>query len=167
MNSENFYFYMPFPVLFSAAPKTKREAVEGYGARVVECEPTLSARQETADKLIKELESQGLVVRFIHPYDEALVIAGQGTLALEMMEQAKSIWGRGQNRKPCSAAIVNRDSSNFEVENEPPLDVVIAPIGGGGMMSGVSTAVKGLDSRVRVVGAEPESELKIDSKAHF
>lgn len=127
---------------------------------MVECEPTLSARQETADNLMKELGSQGIIVRFIHPYDEALVIAGQGTLALEMMQQAKAIWIKGENRNPCSAAISDQSSSkiNRDQEDEPPLHIVIAPIGGGGMMSGVSTAVKGLDSRVKVIGAEPESK---------
>lgn len=106
---------------------------------------------------MSELEDQGFIVRFIHPYDDRLVIAGQGTLALEMMEQGKSIWVDGNGRKACSAASMEGDQV---ASNDPPFDLVIAPVGGGGMLSGVSTSVKGWDSRVVVIGAEPESEFQ-------
>ncbi len=116
------------------APTAKREAVQHtYGARVVLCEPNVDARTAAAQKLEDELRQDPAVeaIRFVHPYDEPLVIAGQGTTGLEMVEQVRDLDGAG-------------------------FDVVIAPVGGGGLLSGVSTAVKSLDSKTVVIGAEPE-----------
>ena len=155
------------------APKPKKEAVAGYGARITFCKPTLEARESTAKAVMESYEQQGYTVRFIHPYDEPLVIAGQGTMALEMLDQAPQLEVRaacshaaeaspaasrplhGSRNVPASgpkaeAAWRRRDSS------EPVFDIVIAPVGGGGMLSGVSTAVKGADSRIIVIGAEPD-----------
>jgi threonine dehydratase/serine racemase len=102
------------------APGVKRRAVLGYGARVIECEPTLADRERT---LARVLEETGAVL--VHPYDQAEVIAGQGTAALELFEQAG------------------------------PLDAVVAPVGGGGLLAGTAIAASGLDPRVRVFAAEP------------
>ena len=108
-------------VMPTNAPRVKRRAVEGYGATVVECEPTLAARESTAAQV------QGATgATFIHPYDDPRVIAGQGTAALELMQDVLG------------------------------LDAVIAPVGGGGLLSGTCIAVHGLNPAVRVYGGEPE-----------
>ncbi|MDJ0523026.1 MAG: pyridoxal-phosphate dependent enzyme [Planctomycetota bacterium] len=109
-------------VMPRGAPAVKRAAVEGYGATVVECEPTLAAREEGAARVVEET---GAV--FIHPYDDDRVIAGQGTAALELYDD---ILG---------------------------LDAVIAPVGGGGLMSGTCIAIHGRDPGVKLYGAEPEN----------
>ncbi|CDS01118.1 hypothetical protein [Sporisorium scitamineum] len=155
------------------APKPKKEAVAGYGARITFCKPTLEARESTAKAVMDDYERQGYTVRFVHPYDEPLVIAGQGTMALELLDQAPQL----QVRAACSHAADARPSSSRSLHgsrnvpasgpkaeaawrtrdvSEPVLDIVIAPVGGGGMLSGVSTAVKGADSRIIVIGAEPD-----------
>lgn len=102
------------------APAVKKDAVAGYGADITFCAPTQKAREETTAGII---EKTGAVL--IHPYDNHNVICGQGTAALEFLE------------------------------DEPGLDIVIAPIGGGGLMSGTVTAAKGISQRITVFGAEP------------
>ena len=102
------------------APAVKRRAVQGYGARLVECEPTLAAREKA---LAEVLDATGAAP--VHPYDDADVIAGQGTAALELLEQAG------------------------------PLDAIVAPVGGGGLVSGTAIAATGVDPRVRIFAAEP------------
>ncbi len=109
------YIVMP-----STAPEVKKTAVASYGAEISFCKPTLSARISTAQEIIDKTGAS-----FIHPYDNFNVICGQGTAALEMME---------------------------DVDN---LDIVICPVGGGGLLSGTSTAVKGLKPGVKVYAAEP------------
>jgi threonine dehydratase len=99
----------------------KKAAVAGYGGQITFCEPTLAARESTLAKVAAET---GATV--IHPYNNELVIAGQGTAALELLEEI------------------------------PDLDVVIAPVGGGGLLSGTSIAAKGLNPRIRVIAGEPE-----------
>jgi threonine dehydratase len=107
-------------VMPRTAPAVKRAATEGYGARVVACEPTLASREAT---VAQEIDSHGFTL--IHPFNDWNVIAGQGTAALELLEQAG------------------------------PLDVVMAPVGGGGLLSGTALAVKGRFPETRVIGAEP------------
>ena len=102
------------------APAIKRAAVEGYGARVIPCEPTLAARESTAAEVISETGAS-----FIHPYNDSRVIAGQGTTALELLEEV------------------------------PSLDAIITPVGGGGLISGVSIACRELAPGIKVLGAEP------------
>lgn len=117
-------------VMPSNSASVKKAAVRGYGAVVTECTPTLAAREETSSRVIKEVESEGKTVMFVPPYDDVRIIAGQGTLALELIEQAK--------------------------EADRPLDVLIAPVGGGGMLSGCAIAAKGIKGDdIWVVGAEP------------
>ena len=103
------------------APAVKKAAVAGYGGRITYCEPTLIAREKTTAAVIEET---GAI--FIHPYDNPLVIAGQGTAALELIAEI------------------------------PDLDVVIAPVGGGGLLSGTAIAITGKSPKTRVIGAEPE-----------
>lgn len=107
-------------VMPHSAPAVKRRAVEGYGARVYSCEPTLQAREALAAEVMDHTGAT-----FIPPYDHPDIIAGQGTIALELMEQA------------------NR------------LDAIVAPVGGGGMVSGICVAAKGMDPRIRIIAAEP------------
>jgi threonine dehydratase/serine racemase len=102
------------------APRVKRAAVEGYGATVHLCEPTLEAREATAARVVEE--TGGV---FVPPYDHPDVIAGQGTIALELVEQI------------------------------PDLDAVLLPVGGGGLLSGVTLAMRELAPRVRIFAAEP------------
>jgi threonine dehydratase len=103
------------------APGVKKAAVAGYGGKISFCEPTLEARESTLDRIARET---GAVV--VHPYNDERVIAGQGTAALEFLEQC------------------------------PDIDAVIAPVGGGGLLSGTSIAVKGLKPGIRVIAGEPE-----------
>lgn len=107
-------------VMPRTAPAVKRAAVEGYGARVIACEPTLAAREETARAVLAE--TGGV---FIHPYDDPRIVAGQATACRELLEEA------------------------------PDLDLVIAPVGGGGLLSGTCLAAHLHDPGLRVIGAEP------------
>lgn len=75
-----------YVVMPSDAPAVKKAAVMAYGGRITLCEPTLSARQATADRLLQEA---GAVL--VHPYDDPAVIAGQGTAALELHEQVTNL----------------------------------------------------------------------------
>ncbi|EST05724.2 Tryptophan synthase beta subunit-like PLP-dependent enzymes superfamily [Kalmanozyma brasiliensis GHG001] len=155
------------------APKPKKEAVAGYGARITFCKPTLEARESTAKAVMEEYEDKGYTVRFVHPYDEPLVIAGQGTMALELLDQVPQLEVRAACSHAAEASAPSKrplhGSKNVAPEgpkaeaawhrrdaSEPVLDIVIAPVGGGGMLSGVSTAVKGADSCIVVLGAEPD-----------
>lgn len=110
------YIVMP-----SNAPQVKKNAVAGYGGRITFCEPTLEARESTMERI--RLDTGATVV---HPYDNEKVIAGQGTAALELLEDI------------------------------PGLDVIIAPVGGGGLLSGTSIAATETKKGIRVIAAEPE-----------
>jgi threonine dehydratase len=107
-------------VMPRTASPVKRRAVQEYGGRVVECEPTLAARETTAAAVGAETGAT-----LIPPYNHPDVIAGQGTAALELLEQA------------------------------PALDAVVAPVGGGGLLAGVTIAVQAVRPGVRVFAAEP------------
>jgi threonine dehydratase len=104
------------------APASKRAATEGYGAEVIEFDRYSEDRDALAVALAAE---RGLTL--VHPYDEPLVMAGQGTVGLELAG---------------------------EVDD---LDVVVVPVGGGGLISGIATAVKALQPNARIVGVEPEA----------
>jgi threonine dehydratase/serine racemase len=99
----------------------KKAAVEGYGARVVECEPTLEARECTASRVQEETGAT-----FIHPYDNPHIIAGQGTAALELLDQV------------------------------PHLDALVVPVGGGGLLSGSCIATCAISPSTRIFAAEPQ-----------
>jgi len=110
-------------VMPKSSPQVKVNATrDTYNANVVMCEPTIEARQKTAQELI---DKHGFTL--IHPYDNDDVIAGAGTAAYELLN---------------------------DVEN---LDMVFAPVGGGGLLSGTSIAVKGFDSDIKIFGVEPEN----------
>jgi threonine dehydratase len=106
------------------APQAKKDAVISYGATVVFCEPTMTAREATVATL---MEKDG--ASLVHPYDDDLIIAGQGTAALETISQL-----------------------------EQPIDILMAPVGGGGLLGGSALVIKqslGFES-TQVIGAEPE-----------
>lgn len=110
-----------FIVMPSNSSEIKKAAVRGYGGRITECEPTLAARLSVAEEVQNETGSV-----LIPPFDHAHIIAGQGTAALEFLQQA------------------------------PELDAIIAPVGGGGLMSGTCIAARALRSEMLILGAEPE-----------
>jgi threonine dehydratase len=100
------------------APRIKVDAVRGYGAEIVFCE------RDRRDEVCGELQrKQGSTL--VHPFTDPAIIAGQGTAALELLEQVG------------------------------PLDIVLAPVGGGGLLSGTAIVVKELFPETRVIGAEP------------
>lgn len=104
------------------APASKREAAEGYGAEIV----TYDRYREDRIKLGEELaRDKGMTL--VPPYEDPLVMAGQGTVALELISETESI------------------------------DLLLTPVGGGGLIAGCSTAAKALLPKVRVVGVEPEA----------
>ncbi len=107
-------------VMPRTASPVKVAAVEGYGGRVVLCEPTLPDRERAAAAVV-EATGGTLIPPFEHPD----VIAGQGTAALELLEDA------------------------------PDLDAVVAPVGGGGLLGGCCVAAQGLKPGILVFGAEP------------
>ena len=101
------------------APITKVEQTRNFGARVILTGDTLDASAVAAREIA---ESDGL--SFVHPYDDPKIIAGQGTVGLEIME------------------------------DQPDLDAVIVPIGGGGVLSGTAIAMRALGSKARFYGVE-------------
>ncbi len=103
------------------APSVKKNAVAGYGGLITFCAPTLEARESTLDRI--RIETGATVV---HPYNDERVITGQGTAALELLEDV------------------------------PDLDVIIAPVGGGGLLSGTSIAATEIKKGIRVIAGEPE-----------
>lgn len=108
------------------SPLVKQRAVRGYGAEVVLCEPTLEAREAAAQACVQR--SNGY---FVHPSNDVDVMSGQGTAALELLDQAKEQYG---------------------VE----LDAIVVPVGGGGLLSGVTMATKSRNDSVKVFAIEPE-----------
>ena len=108
-------------VMPQSAPAVKRAATEALGAEVVYVGPSGVERQAKAEELAAR---DGYIM--IPPYDDEKIIAGQGTVGLEI------------------------------VEDLPEVDLVLVPVGGGGLISGISTAVKALKPSAKVIGVEPE-----------
>jgi len=107
-------------VMPSSAPEVKKRAVAGYGAEITFCEPTLAAREAAAAAVI---ERTGATM--IHPYDNFYIIAGQGTAAMELLEEV------------------------------PRPDAVLAPVGGGGLLSGSAITTRHMAPAAKIYGAEP------------
>ena len=103
------------------APTAKRQATEGYGATVVTYDRYTQDREQLAAQLAEE---GGLVL--VPPYDDPFIIAGQGTVALELLEEVGDI------------------------------DVLVAPVGGGGLIAGCGVACRSQSTTVRLFGVEPE-----------
>jgi threonine dehydratase len=109
-------------VMPSNSAKVKIRAVESYGARVVFCEPTEEAREATCANVIAKTGAT-----LIHSFENEHVIAGQGTAAVELLEDV------------------------------PDLDLVMCPVGGGGLLAGTAVAAKSMRPNVKVIAAEPEN----------
>lgn len=118
-------------VMPSTSPLVKVMATQGYGAQVILHGDFYDEAYQHARELEKE---KGYV--FVHPYADPAVIAGQGTLGLEILEQL------------------------------PDLESIVVPIGGGGMISGIATAIKALKPNVRVFGAVPENAPAMHALFH-
>lgn len=103
------------------APSVKKNAVAGYGGQITFCAPTLEAREAALTRIY---ERTGANV--VHPYNDERVIAGQGTAALELLQEVRE------------------------------LDVILAPVGGGGLLSGTSIAATETKKGIRVIAGEPE-----------
>lgn len=110
-----------FIVMPSNAPQIKKRGVEALGGKIIECEPTLAARESGVEKVIEETGAT-----FIHPFDNDDVIAGQATAAKELIE----------------------DHGGF--------DVLMAPVGGGGLLSGTALITHYLSPETEVWAGEPE-----------
>ena len=108
----------------------KRNLIGNLGANIVECEAQVESREKT---LLKVQNTTGATV--IHPYNDYRIMSGQGTVALELLEQV------------------------------PDLDIVLVPIGGGGLISGIAVAVSEITPKINVVGAEPA--LADDARQSF
>ncbi|MEM8997747.1 MAG: pyridoxal-phosphate dependent enzyme, partial [Acidobacteriota bacterium] len=102
------------------APAVKKAAVKGYGARIVDCEPTFRAREDTAAALLRETGAH-----FVSPFDDARIIAGASTATRELIEEV------------------------------PDLDLLLMPVGGGGLASGAALVVSELLPSAKVIGCEP------------
>jgi threonine dehydratase len=111
------YIVMP-----RTAPEIKKIAVAGYGGRITFCEPNLEARESTMAEVERETGCT-----FIHPFNRLEIIAGQGTAALEMLEEC------------------------------PDLEIIMAPVGGGGLISGTAIAAKSLSPGITVWAGEPSN----------
>ncbi|KFZ67177.1 Serine racemase, partial [Podiceps cristatus] len=107
-----------YVVVPRTAPRCKQDAIRAYGATLVPCEPSDKSRAETAARVVQE--TGGVLV-------EVAVMAGQGTIALEVLEQA------------------------------PEVNAVVVPVGGGGMIAGIAVAIKALRPDVKVFPAEPRN----------
>ena len=103
-------------------PRSKLDAVAGYGAEIVTYDRYTGNREQIGDRLAAE---RGLTL--IPPYEHPDVIAGQGTAALELLEETG------------------------------PLDAIVVPVGGGGLIAGSAIAAKGVQPGIRVAGVEPEA----------
>ncbi len=102
----------------SAKPKVR--IVEAYGGKITFCEPTQAAREAACNRLLDET-----LANLVHPFEDERVMAGQGTAAVELLEDI------------------------------PDLDYILCPVGGGGLLGGTAVAAKGLRPRIKVVGTEP------------
>src|SRR6185295_8790398 len=101
------------------APRSKLEATRGYGAKVVTYDRFRENREKVAAEIIGDSGAA-----LIPPFDHPMIIAGQGTAALELLEQAEN------------------------------LDALITPVGGGGLLSGCAVAAKGVNPKIRIFGVE-------------
>ena len=102
------------------ATGVKRDAIARYGARIVDCRPGMTAREAGLGRVVEETGAS-----VVHPYDDHRVIAGQGTAALELLE------------------------------DEPGIDLLLCPVGGGGLISGSAIVAAGSPGAIRVIGCEP------------
>src|SRR5438270_3654565 len=118
-------------VMPSNSQKVKVRAVEGYGGRIVFCEPNQRAREEACARVIAETGAT-----LIHPFENEAVMAGAGTIALELLEDV------------------------------PELDCVLCPVGGGGVLCGTAVAAKALRPNIKVIATEPAGAEDAAQSSH-
>lgn len=102
------------------APLAKVRNIESFGGRIIFCAPSLAAREAECARVTAETGAT-----LVHPFDDYHVMAGQGTAALELLEEV------------------------------PELDLILCPVGGGGLICGTAVAAKGVHANVSVIGVEP------------
>jgi len=102
------------------APEVKKSAVRGYGGIITECEPSLAAREATAQQIKKEKGAT-----FVHPFNDFNVILGNASAGKELLEK------------------------------KPDLDIIVVPVGGGGLISGIALSAMAFGNNCKVIGAEP------------
>lgn len=107
-------------IMPSNSPQVKKNAVAEYKGHIIECEPTIEARQAAADKIVEETGAT-----FIHPSNDNDVILGQGTACLELLKE------------------------------QPDVDIVFCPIGGGGLIAGSALAANYFGNKCAIYGGEP------------
>jgi threonine dehydratase len=145
-------------VMPSISTPTKIAATKSYGARVLFSGSTSVEREAVVDGAVKESRA-----RLVPPYDHPDIILGQGTLGLEMQGQVESMIASGrEEQEKCSFAEKVHGNGKRVKKG---LDAIIAPCGGGGMLSG--TALSCEDTGIFVFGAEPEFEGADDCKRGF
>ncbi len=110
-----------YVVMPKNAPKVKINAVKGYGAEIVFCEPNEKAREDTCNEVIEKTGA-----KFVHPFDDPAIIAGQATAAKELIEEVHD------------------------------MDIIMTPVGGGGLAAGTALSVQYLTPTTDVILAEPE-----------
>ena len=108
-------------VMPNNTPKVKVNNVKRNGGKVVWCEPNQVSREKILDDIIKQTNSI-----LVHPYNDKRIIEGQGTVALEFLEQC------------------------------PNLEIIVSPVSGGGLLSGTICSVKNLNKTIKIYGAEPK-----------
>jgi threonine dehydratase len=118
-----------FIVMPTSAPANKKRAVASYGAKIIFCQPTLESREQTAAQVQRETGAT-----FVHPYNDAAVIAGQSSLCQEILEQMHG-------------------SINEAYRH---VDVLLMPIGGGGLISGTALAKHYFSPQTQLIGVEPK-----------
>jgi threonine dehydratase len=109
-------------IMPSNSSAAKKRAVEAFGGKITECEPNIASREATSAEVMKRTGAH-----LVHPYNDARVIAGQGTAAVELLEQV------------------------------PGLDMIVTPVSGGGLLSGIAIATKSMRPDIRVIGGEPRN----------
>ncbi len=102
------------------APNVKKDAVRSYNGQITECYPSIEVRQATADKIVEDTGAS-----FLHPSNQIEVILGQGTAALELLD------------------------------DYPDLDLIVTPVGGGGLVAGTALACHYFSKKCKTIGAEP------------
>ncbi len=103
------------------APEVKKQAVDGYGAEITYCPPTLQDREDTLAQVVKKTGAS-----VVHPFNDYRIITGQATAALELLEEVSD------------------------------LDIIVAPVGGGGLLSGTALTAHYISPETSVIAAEPE-----------
>lgn len=109
-------------IMPSNSSEVKKRAVEAYGGKITYSEPNVASREAVAAEVLKRTGAH-----LVHPYNDPRVIAGQGTAAVELLEEV------------------------------PDLDIIITPLSGGGLLSGTAIAAKSLKPEIRVIGGEPKN----------